>query len=250
MRIFLALLAMLGIGARSADARDFGYEKFADVVSQVYGSQYGVVVPFFELPDASDTARLAEGYPGSVWNFAVAKGRTSGSIYTQADQYCNPVPLPAPLSSGTTRVKSWLYRVEMSAGAGFTVTGASESDVIFKLNALDAKYIDSFAIEIANTRRYYLPYNLLKDAASRAVVSCGPNFAYALTSVIAGDVTIKVFFIAGISADATANIGSHIKANLHLKAEGKLGESDGNPVLIFTEGQKVFAIKADRVPLP
>jgi hypothetical protein len=59
-----------------------------------------------------------------------------------------------------------------------------------------------------------------------------------------------VFFIAGISADATANIGSHIKANLHLKVEGKLGDSDGNPVLIFTEGRKAFAIKADRLPLP
>ena len=84
MRILLALLAILGIGARSADARDFGYEKFSDVVSQVYGSQYGVVVPFFEMPDASDTARLAEGYPGSVWNFAVAKGRTAGTMIVSA----------------------------------------------------------------------------------------------------------------------------------------------------------------------
>lgn len=61
--------------------------------------------------------------------------------------------------------------------------------------------------------------------------------------------TIKVFFVAGVSSNLIFNIGSHIKASLHLKAEGKLGDSETNPVLIFTEGQKAFAIRADRLPL-
>ena len=249
MRYFFAFLTIFGIGLGSADARDFGFERFADVVSQVYGSQYGAVVPFFEMPDASDTARQAEGYPGSIWNFAVASGRNRGTIYTHADQYCNPIPTPAPLASGTTRVNNWLYRFEISGGGDFTVSGATPADVIFKLSAIDAKYINSYAIEINNTKRYYLPYNLLKDAASRATASCGPNFAYALTSVIAGDITIKVYFIAGVSSNIALNIGSHIQANLHFKAEGKLGDSEGKPVLIFTEGQKAFAVRADRLPL-
>jgi hypothetical protein len=249
MRYFMVLVALFGLSMRSTEARDFGYEKFADVVSQVYGNQYGVVVPFFEMPDATDVARQAEGYPGSIWNFAVAKGRSAGTIYTQADQYCNPNPAPAPLANGTTKIRNWLYRSELSAGGDFTVTGATPTDVVFQLTALDAKYIDSYAIEITNTKRYYLPFNTLKDAVSRAVTSCGPNFAYALTGVLAGEVTIKVFFVAGVSSSLIVNIGSQIKANLHLKAEGKLGESESNPVLIFTEGQKAFAVRADRLPL-
>lgn len=250
LRYCFALLAVLVTSLGTAQARDFGYERFADVVSQVYGSQYGVVVPFFEIPDATtDPTRQAEGYPGSIWNFALASGRNKSTIYTQADQYCNPTPMPAPLAGGTTRVKNWLYRFEISGGGDFTVSGATPTDVIFKLTALDAKYIDSMAIEIINTKRYYLPYNLLKDAASRATASCGPNYAYALTGVIAGDVTIKVYFIAGVSSNIALNIGSHIQANLHLKLEGKLGDSETNPVLIFTEGQKVFAVRADRLPL-
>jgi hypothetical protein len=147
-------------------------------------------------------------------------------------------------------VSNWLYRSEIAAGGDFTVTGATPTDVIFQLTALDAKYITSYAISITNTKRYYLPYNVLKDATSRAAASCtSTSYAYALTGVIAGDVTIKIYFIAGVSSDLAFNIGSHIKANLHLKVEGKLGDSEGNPVLIFTEGQRAFAIRADPLPL-
>jgi hypothetical protein len=253
MKTLFAWLAMLvaglGSGLGPAQARDFGYEKFADVVSQVYGSQYGAIVPFFQMPDASDTERQAEGYPGSIWNFSVAKGRSSGTVYTHADQYCNPGPTPALLSSGTTQINNWLYRTELSAGGDFTVTGATPADVIFQLTALDAKYINSFSIAITNTRRYYLPYNVLKDATVRAAASCGPNFAYGLESVIAGDVTIKIFLVAGVSSGVVFNIRDRIRANLHFKAEGKFGDSETNPVLIFTEGQKAFAIRAEPLPL-
>jgi hypothetical protein len=253
MRYFLrysfALLAVLVTSLSATQARDFGYEKFADVVSQVYGSQYGAVVPFFQMPDASDIAHQQEGYPGAIWNFSITSGRNRGTIYTQKDQYCPPDPAPAPFANNTTRVNNWLYRSEVSVSGQFTVSGATPADVIFQLTAIDAKYITSYAIALTNTKHYYLPYNVLKDAASRAVAKCGSNFAYALTSVIAGDVSIKVFFIAGVSSDLIFNIGSHIKANLHLKAEGKLGDSEGNPVLVFTEVQQVFAIRADPLPL-
>jgi hypothetical protein len=249
MKYFVVLLGLFASGVGSADARDFGYEKFADVINQVYRGQYGVIVPFFEMPDATDTARQAEGYPGSIWNFAVEKGRNGSTIYVHADRYCNPNPTPTPITGGMARVRNWLYRNEISASGDFTVSGATPADVIFKLSAIDAKYINSYAIEITNTKRYYLPFNTLKDASIRAAGSCGPDFAYALTGVLAGDVTIKVFFIAGVSSDLAFNIGTHIKAGLHLKAEGKLGESEGNPVLIFTEGQKAFAVRAERLPL-
>jgi hypothetical protein len=248
-RTVFALLAALVAGVGGAEARDFGYEKFADVVSQVYGSQYGVVVPFFQMPDASDTTHQQEGNPGAVWNFGVAKGRSRGTIYTQSDMYCPPDPAPAPFANNTTRINNWLYRTELSATGQFTVSGATPSDVIFQLTALDAQYITSYSIAITNTRHYYLPYNMLKDATSRAAAKCGPNFAYALMSVIAGDVSIKVYFVAGVSSDVIFNIGSHIKANLHFKAEGKLGDSETNPVLVFTEGQQVFAISASPLPL-
>jgi hypothetical protein len=253
MKTVFALLALvgagLGFGPGSAQARDFGYEKFADVVAQVYGTQYGAIVPFFQMPDATDTDRQAEGYPGSVWNFAVAKGRNKGTVYTHVDQYCNPSPAPALLSSGTTQIDNWLYRTELSAGGDFTVTGATPADVIFQLTALDAQYITSFSIAITNAKRYYLPYNVLKDATSRAAASCGANFAYGLESVIAGDVTIKIYLVAGVSSGVVFNIRDHIKANLHFKAEGKFGDSETNPVLIFTEGQKAFAIRTERLPL-
>jgi len=190
MKTVFACLAILVARPGSAQARDFGYEKSADVVAQVYGSQYGAIVPFFQMPDATDTDRQLEGYPGSVWNFSVARGRNKGTIYTHVDQYCNPTPTPALLSSGTTQISNWLYRTELSAGGDITVTGATPADVIFQLTAIDAKYITSFAISIANVRRYYLPYNILKDALSRAAVSCGKDFAYGLTGVIAGDVTM------------------------------------------------------------
>jgi hypothetical protein len=130
MKYFVVLLGLFVSGVNSADARDFGYEKFADVVNQVYRGQYGVIVPFFEMPDATDTARQAEGNPGSIWNFAVEKGRNGGTIYVHADRYCNPSPTPAPIKGGMARVKNWLYRSEISAGGDFTVSGATPTDVI------------------------------------------------------------------------------------------------------------------------
>jgi hypothetical protein len=233
----------------AAAARDLGYERFSDVVANVYGSGYAVLVPFFEMPDAtSDPTHSAEGYPGSIWSFGIARGRKNGLIYTQQDRYCNPDQLPMPIGQNTTRLQDYLYRFELSASGDFTVTGATPQDEIFKLTALDAKYIDSLGIDIKSTKRYYLPYNLLKDSFRRAADQCGSDFAYGLDSVLAGDVTIKVYFVVGVSSQAALNIGDHIKANLHLKAQQQLGGSEDKPVLIFSEGVKAFAVRAEPLP--
>jgi hypothetical protein len=245
-----AILLFSAALSSQAFARDFGYEKFADAVRQVYGDGYGVMLPFQDMPaPADDPGRRGEGYPGQIWNFAPAKGRTSGLIYQNADIYCPPPASPAPIVVGSTQFKNWLYRNEIQLSGDFTVTGATPSDVIFQLTALDAKYIDSYAIQILNVKRYYLPRNDLIDASQKAVAACGPSYAYALTSTLVGDVTITVAFVAGVDSGIAANIGQHIKVNLKLHALAVRGGSDTNPLIVFSEGPKIFAIRAEPLPL-
>ena len=151
-------------------ARDFGYEKFADAVRAVYGDGYGVITPFDDITSpADDPTRRGEGYPGQIWNFVSVPGRNRGLIYQHNDVYC-PVPGggPAPIIVGTTQFKNWLYRTEIGLTGDFTVTGATANDVVFKLSALDAKYINSFGVQILNVKRYYLPRNDLIDATKQA----------------------------------------------------------------------------------
>jgi hypothetical protein len=232
-------------------ARDFGYEKFADAVRTVYGSAYGVILPFDDITTpADDPSRRAEGYPGQIWNFSVATGRNSGTIYQHNDVYC-PVPGggPAPIVVGTTQFKNWLYRTEIGATGDFTVTGATPGDVIFQLSALDAKYVNSYGIQILNVKRYYLPRNDLISATQQAVAGCGPDYHYGLTTTLVGDVTITVAFQAGVDTGIIANIGQHIQVNMRLHALAVRGGSDANPLLIFSEGPKIFAIRAEPLPL-
>jgi len=232
-------------------ARDFGYEKFADAVRAVYGDGYGVVAPFDDITAAADDpTRRGEGYPGQIWNFVSVPGRNRGLIYQHNDVYC-PVPGggPAPIIVGTTQFKNWLYRTEIGLNGDFTVTGASTNDVVFKLSALDAKYVNSFGIQILNVKRYYLPRNDLLDATRQAVAACGPSFGYGLTSVLVGDVTITVAFQAGVDSGVIANIGQHIKLDLRLHSLAVRGGSDANPLVVFSEGPKIFAIRAEPLPL-
>jgi hypothetical protein len=46
-----------------------------------------------------------------------------------------------------------------------------------------------------------------------------------------------------------ANIGQHIKLNLNLHSLAVRGGSDANPLLVFSEGPKIFAIRAEPLPL-
>ena len=64
-----------------------------------------------------------------------------------------------------------------------------------------------------------------------------------------GDVTITVAFQAGIDSGIMANIGQHIKLNLNLHSLAVRGGSDANPLLVFSEGPKIFAIRAEPLPL-
>jgi len=232
-------------------ARDFGYEKFADAVQAVYGAGYGAITPFDDITSpADDPTRRGEGYPGQIWNFVSVPARNHGLIYQHSDVYC-PVPGggPAPIIVGTTQFKNWLYRTEIGLTGDFTVTGATANDVVFKLSALDAKYINSFGIQILNVKRYYLPRNDLINATRQATNACGPGFSYGLTTTLVGDVTISVAFQAGIDSGIMANIGQHIKVNLNLHSLAVRGGSDANPLLVFSEGPKIFAIRAEPLPL-
>ena len=252
MRHALAAATVLLSAALSSQsfARDFGYEKFEDAVSSVYGQGYGALVPFDDVASpADDPTRRGEGYPGQIWNLGVARGRNGGIIYTNADYYCPPPVSPAPIVVGTTQLKNWLYRTEIGLNGDFTVTGATPNDVIFQLTALDAKYVNSYAIQILNVKRYYLPRNDLIAATTSALAACGPNYAYGLTSTLVGDVTITVAFTAGVDSGIVANIGQHIKTNLKLHALAVRGGTDANPLLIFSEGPKIFAIRAEPLPL-
>ena len=215
MRQVLAAATLLLSAALSSQslARDFGYEKFEDAVRAVYGEGYGAMVPFDDITSpADDPTRRGEGYPGQIMNLAAAPGRNGGVVYTNADVYCTPPVSPAPIVVGSTQIKNWLYRTELGLNGDFTVTGATPSDVIFQLSALDAKYVNSFGIQIVNVKRYYLPRNDLINATRNATAACGPNFAYGLTSTLVGDVTITIAFVAGVDSGIAANIGQHIRA--------------------------------------
>jgi hypothetical protein len=252
MRHALVAATLLLSAALSSQsfARDFGYEKFEDAVRAVYGEGYGAMVPFDDITSpADDPNRRGEGYPGQIMNLAAARGRNGGVVYTNADIYCTPPVSPAPIVVGSTQIKNWLYRTEIGLNGDFTVIGATPSDVIFQLSALDAKYVNSFGIQIVNVKRYYLPRNDLINATKSATAACGPNFAYGLTSTLVGDVTITIALVAGVDSGIAANIGQHIKLNLKLHALAVRGGSDTNPLLIFSEGPKIFAIRAEPLPL-
>src|SRR5580693_3927028 len=252
MRLALTAATLLVSAALSSQsfARDFGYEKFEDAVRAVYGAGYGAMVPFDDITSpADDPTRRGEGYPGQIMNLAAANGRNGGVVYTNADIYCTPPVSPAPIVVGSTQIKNWLYRTEIGLAGDFTVTGATPSDVIFQLSALDAKYINSFGIQILNVKRYYLPRNDLISATQQAVAGCGPDYHYGLTTTLVGDVTITVAFQAGVDTGIIANIGQHIQVNMRLHALAVRGGSDANPLLIFSEGPKIFAIRAEPLPL-
>jgi hypothetical protein len=156
MRYALVAATLLLSAALSSQsfARDFGYEKFEDAVRAVYGEGYGAMVPFDDITSpADDPNRRGEGYPGQIMNLAAARGRNGGVVYTNADIYCTPPVSPAPIVVGSTQIKNWLYRTEIGLNGDFTVTGATPSDVIFQLSALDAKYVNSFGIQIVNVSR-------------------------------------------------------------------------------------------------
>lgn len=232
-----------------AGAKDLGYEEFARVVDTYYQGQYGVLVPFAELPDAaSDPTRQAEGYPGQIWNFATQRA-TRGVIYTHQDRYCPAPDTPAPIVVGTTQVKNFQIRRELSLLGDITVTGADPANEIFKLTALDAKYIKSIKIDVAKVKRSYLPFNILSATVNRAIQSCGPGYFYALTSALVGDVTITVSLQRGVDAGINATIANRVKIALKLKADAVDGGTEASPALIFSEGPKIFAVRPETIPL-
>lgn len=230
-----------------AEARDFGKERLASVVAQTWGRNYGLVTPIFAAPDPTDVAAFGPGYLGSVWQFTPSPGRGGvGKIFNHDGKYCNPSDIRPAAVIKTSRLKNYVYRFEVGVTGEFTVKGAKSNDVIFKLSALDAKWIDYVSISITDAKLHLVPYNVFKARMASAAESCG-DLPYALKSMITGDVTARFFFRRGISAELALNIGSQISANLGFKGEVKEGESESNPYVEVTEGEQVFAVAVDRV---
>ncbi len=246
-----AAAAALCAAVSTANARDFGLERFADIVNTIYPGYY-VFSPFIEAPAANDTPHFNAGYIGSVWNMGAEKGRNRGGTYNHGDfSYCNPMQAVMPQPRNTARVQNWLYKTEIRGTGEFTVSGATPSDTIFKLTAIDAKYINSVTVDIKNTARYTLPYNVLKDWSSAALASCptlGANRV--LMSAIAGDVTVKIYFVAGVSATLQFDIASKVKANLGFNVTPVQIGTDTAPAMVLTEGNQIFAVAVRPTPLP
>ncbi|MEW6452756.1 MAG: hypothetical protein AB1490_19045 [Pseudomonadota bacterium] len=246
-----AAAAALCAAVSTANARDFGLERFASIVNTIYPG-YSVFAPFVEAPSGADPLHLQMGYVGSVWNMGADRGRGgSGSTYSHGDfNYCNPIQAVMPPARNTARVQNWRYRTEITLTGDFTVTGATPNDTIFKLTAIDAKYINSVTVDIKNTVRYSVPYDVLKNWSSEALARCptlGANRV--LTSAIAGDVTVKIYFVAGVSATLQFDIASKVKANLGFNVTPVQIGTDTAPAMVLTEGNQIFAIAAQPAPL-
>jgi hypothetical protein len=233
----------------TANARDFGLERLADIVSTVYPG-YSVFAPFVEVPASIDILHLQMGYLGSVWDMKADRGRKRGSSYSHGDfgKYCNPPKAVMPPPQNTVRVQDWRYKTEITVTGEFTVSGATPADTIFKLTAIDAKYIKDVTLDVKNAVRYTIPYNILKTWSSEALSLC-PTFNRILASAIAGDVTVKLYFVAGVSAMLQFNIASKVNANLGFKVfPVQIGDAD-KPAMLLTGGNQIFAISAQPAPL-
>jgi|SRR4051794_26952387 hypothetical protein len=247
-RYFLSA-AVLCAAVSTANARDFGLERFADIVNTVY-SGYGVFAPFVEAPSGSDPLHLQSGYLGSVWKTTRDRARSQGASYAHGNiEYCNPSQALMPPPRNTVRVQNWRYKTEITLTGEFTVSGARPEDTIFKLSAIDAKYIKDVTVDIKNAVRYSAPYDVLQGWSSEVLARPFCSFNSVLVSAIAGDVSVKIYFIAGVSATLQFDIASKVKANLGFKVQPvQIGDPD-KPAMLLTEGNQIFAVAVRPAPL-
>lgn len=236
----------------TAEARDFGKERLAGVIAEKWGASYALVMPMFAVPAAdSDPMGFGLGYLGSVAKLSVAPGRNGvGRVLShEGSDYCNPDDLRPAAAANTKRLKDYIYRFEVKLTGEFTVTGAKTTDTIFKLKAIDAQWLDYFALDITNTKLLTLPANIVKaryaSAASKGA-ECAA-YRYGFKSALSGDVTARFYFRRGITSDILFNVGKSIQANFNFTVEGKQGESQGKPFVEFTEGNQIFALSVDKL---
>ncbi|WP_454651765.1 hypothetical protein [Bradyrhizobium liaoningense] len=233
----------------TAHARDFGLERFADIVSRKYPG-YSVFAPFIEAPSGNDPLHFQSGYLGSVWRATREKGRTQGGTYSHGDLgvYCNPNQAVMPAPRNTLRIHDWRYKTEITFTGEFTVSGARPEDTIFKLSAIDAKYIEDVTVDIKNAVKYTAPFDILTNWSNDALTRC-PSFNKVLVAAIAGDVTVKIYFVAGVSATLQFDIASKVKANLGFNVTPvQIGTTD-KPAMQLTEGNQIFAVTVLPAPL-
>lgn len=244
---YLLSAAALFASVSIANARDLGLERFADIVNTVYPG-YGVFAPFVEAPSGSDPLHMQSGYLGSVWKTTKERGRSQGATYAHNSiDYCNPREAVMPPPRNTVRVQNWRYKTEITLTGELTVSGAKPEDTIFKLSAIDAKYIKDVTVDIKNTVKYSAPYDVLQGWSNEALTRC--PFNSVLVSAIAGDVSMKIYFVAGVSATLQFDIASKVKANLGFNVTPvQIGTAD-KPAMLLTEGNQIFAVAVRPAPL-
>lgn len=251
VRIFSVLAACIAF-VSGAEARDFGKERLARVIAEQWGESYALVMPMFEVPtSASDPIGFGLGYLGSVAKMSIASGRAGkGRILShEGSDYCNPDDLRPAAQANTKRLKDYLYRFEIKVTGEFTVTGAKSTDTIFKLRAIDAQWLDYFALDITNTKLLTLPANVLKSRFASAAgkgADCA-SYRHGFKSALSGDVTARFYFRRGVQSDIVFNIGKTIAASFNFKVEGKEGEAEGKPYIEFSEGNQIFALAVEKL---
>lgn len=228
----------------SANALEFYYERFTDIVARNYPG-WTPVAPFFELPTADNKDPEAKGRIGGVWNFGTAPGAGGRVYFVQAGSYCNGPTTPVAYSGRVQPLGNFVYRIEYRATGEIVVRGATPDKVIFRISALDAQYIRQIAVNIRNPREYYLPGNRYSAALTASRAYCGGRYNYALKSVIAANVEIKFFVVRSVSSTIELSaFRDRLKINLGLKAAGNIS-TEGEPAIVFDEGVLAFAVKVE-----
>ncbi|SFJ19552.1 hypothetical protein [Bradyrhizobium sp. cf659] len=240
----LSLLACLNFSP--AKAADFFYQDLAAQVAGTYGSGWSVLVPFTGLPVAADDPnRQGQTYPGHLWNFAVSPGSGGGRVFEHVEMYCPGQNIPKPFDVPAAPFRDFQRVTQFGATGDITVSGATPDKVLLKLSAIDAQYLKSVTATGTNVRRMYLPgANVLKSTVSASVSSCGPNFRYAIASVLYGKITLSVIFDRKLDLGIAATIAARIAANLSFKSRVIRTGSADKPFVIESAEPLIFAVKA------
>ena len=153
-----------------------------------------------------------------------------------------PAPvIPCAYKTGVTRPKS-------PSLANLLCRAQDPRTPFSKLSAIDAKYIKDVTVDIKNAVKYTAPFDILMNWSNEALARC-PSFNKVLTSTIAGDLTVKIYFVAGVSATLQFDIASKVKANLGFNVTPMQIGTPNKPAMVLTEGNQIFAVMVLPAPL-
>lgn len=228
---------------KEACSAEFFYENFSDTIRSVYSNgatgaaAWQVLIPFTGMPAQSDDPdRLAETYPGHLWNFATSTTPNGGIIYTHANNYCPLGKVPKPIVVTAPPFK------DSQNISDFKLTGDITIGPV-KITAINAQYLKSVSISIPTAHRMYLPGNL-KSVVKNSLAACGSGYSHAINSVLTGKITISVVFNRSLDAGIAATISSTISANLGAHAHVVQYGTADKPLIIQTDDEEVIAVLA------